>query len=214
MLPCGHTVCKSHEIERKEKNAQINCCECNESHEIPLKGFPIVRAMADLLKRKLQNLDFGEEHLKATNAFKELGEFMKKIRQIKQNPESKIHEIVWELKNKIDLRREQLKKRIDDETQKLIDELDELEQKSFMNNDKIEEIRHSTELTEMLDSFERECSNFRNELRSFERNVDNWINIQNSCLSKLECLNDEYETFKQKVFDDRLFELELKQTKR
>ena len=211
-MPCGHTVCNTHEIERREKNEHIYCLKCNESHEIPTKGFPTNRMAASLLRRKLQNIDFGEDHAKASNAFKELNEYMKKMRQMKQDPEAEINEIVSNLKNKIDLRREILNKQIDDEAQPLIDELDEFERKFLMNRDEIEKIKQSSELAK-LDSFEKECSAWQKELRSFEKNEEKWIGIQKNCLSKLESLDVEYETFKQKFFDDRLFELELKQTK-
>ena len=213
LLPCGHTVCKAHETERQEMNAEIFCVGCNKTHEIPANGYPTNLIVENLLRRNFQNIDFGEEHLKATNAFKELNEFMKKMRQMKKDPESEIHEIVWELKNKIDLRREELKKRIDEEAQKLISELDEFEKTSLMNNEKIDEIKQSFKLTKMLDNFQKECSTWQKQLRSFERDVEKWKSIQSECLSKLKCLNREYESFKHKIFDDRLFDIEMKQTK-
>lgn len=213
LLPCGHTVCKIHEIERKEKNSDIYCCECDESHEIPSKGFPVVRAMEDLLKRKFQNIDLGEEHVKASNAFKELGEFLKKMQQIKQNPELEINEIVWELKNKVDLRREISKKQIDDEAQAIIDELDEFERKCMMNREQIDATKQSSELAKLLDNLEKEFSTWQKELRSFERNEESWRLIKTKCLFELERLKTEYEMFKQKIFDDQLFDLEIKQTK-
>ena len=179
LLPCGHTVCKAHEIERREKKAEIYCRECDETHEIPTKGFPVNRMVEDLLKRKLQKLDLGEEHTKASNAFKELGEFLKKMRLIKQDPESEIHEIVSDLKNKIDLRREILKKRIDDEAQQLIDELEKFERSSLMNHDKIDEFKLSSELNELFEEIEKECSTWQSELCLFVRNKENWKSIQN-----------------------------------
>ena len=213
ILPCGHTVCKAHEIERKKENTEIKCAECNESHQIP-EGFLINRIVENLLRRKLHNIDLGGEHVKATSALKELSEFMKKMRHMKQNPESEINEIVSDLRNKIDLRRDVLKKRIDDEAQALIDELDEFERTNLVNHDTIDKIKQSSELLDtLLADLEKECSIWQKELRSFEKNEEKWMSIQNQCLSKIESLNVEYETFKEKIFDDRLFDFELKQTK-
>ena len=95
----------------------------------------------------------------------------------------------------------------------MIDEFDEFERKCIMNREQTDAIKQSTELSKLLDNLEKEFSTWQKELRSFERNEEKWVKIRTKCLSELEILKTEYEVFKEKICDDRLFDLELKQTK-
>lgn len=124
-----------------------------------------------------------------------------------------INQIVADLKNKIDLRRELLKKRIDDKTQQLIDELNELKRTCFSNNTLIENFKSSSELSSLLVELENESAALKNELSLYERNEEIWKSIQSKCLSKLRGLESEYQQFKQTVFENRLVDFELKQEK-
>lgn len=63
-LPCGHTICKSHEIERRERNetsVEIYCQVCDLSHSIPDLGFPSNRPISILLKRKQERSRHGNQ---------------------------------------------------------------------------------------------------------------------------------------------------------
>lgn len=217
ILPCGHTICKLHEIDRRVKSEQgtnsIHCRRCNLSHLIPVTGFPPNRAIETLLHRKFQNINLGEEHAKASKAFKKLENMLNRMRQIKEDPGMEIHHIIADLKNKIDLTREELKKKINNEAQQLIDELDELERTCLANNTVIDNIKSSDELNNLIAKFENECATMKKELSLYERNEERWKAISDDCSSKAKSLLTEYETMKEIVFDNRLFDFELKQTK-
>lgn len=217
ILPCGHTICKLHEIDRRVKSEQethsLHCRICNLSHSIPMNGFPSNRAIETLLHRKLQSIDLGDEHAKALKYCKEFENALNKIRQAKQDPEMEIHSIIADLKNKIDLNREERKKKIDDEAQLLIDELDELERTCKANNSILENIKSSSDLKSLLIDFENDNANMKKELSFYVRNEEGWKAIVHVCSLKLKHLLTEYEEMKERFFQNRLFDCELKQTK-
>lgn len=137
-----------------------------------------------------------------------------KIRLAKQNPEMEIHEIVADLKNKIDLTREERKKKIDDESQRLIDELDELERTCLANSTAIDIIKSSSKLESLLVRSENEFATLKKELSLYERKPDMvWMLTKAQCMTKERCLFFEYEKLKEDIFFNRLLEYELKQIK-
>ena len=58
LLPCGHTVCKKHST----LNNQISCAECDQTHEIPKKGFPENKLADRLIQYEFDQLDFGPDY--------------------------------------------------------------------------------------------------------------------------------------------------------
>jgi hypothetical protein len=44
ILPCGDTICKKHVI-----NDKIRCPNCNQEHIIPEQGFPINKAILEMM---------------------------------------------------------------------------------------------------------------------------------------------------------------------
>lgn len=214
LLPCGHTVCSTHETQaREQEGAEVVCGQCNQSSPIPENGFHKNMLAETLLRRKLQHMKLGPDHVHAVNTCKHFQEFLRKFRAVKQNPEGKISRVISELKNKIDMRREELKKRIDDEALELIGELDEFEKKCLADGSHLENIKNSAPLEEMLSKFENECRLWKSELSEFESKADRWRKIYAECTARIKKLDDNYENLKKYIFSGELYDYYIKQEK-
>lgn len=64
IMPCGHTICKSHVTEC---STSVYCRVCDVNHAKPDSGSSFLPKILveNLLKRKLQDIDLGEDHKNA-----------------------------------------------------------------------------------------------------------------------------------------------------
>ena len=127
LLPCGHCICKQHEELHKDKTNEIFCSLCGLFHPIPFNGFVRVKQFESLLEKGIDSIDMGEEYKLARDKCQLFSDLLDHLNTFKNDPEMKIHTVISELRNKVDLRREELKNQIDKETQKLIEKLDKFE---------------------------------------------------------------------------------------
>lgn len=215
LLPCGHTICKIHEIDKEEKRLEkINCPTCNCEHDVSEKGFPLNLVVQNLIKFKLNEIDLGGEHTVAVESFRDLKGLVEEIKRMRENPELEIKRIMDCLRNKIDLRREKAKKSLDDEALALIAEIDQLELNCKISLDSKESLAVSTETEELIRSIENDdIPTWENDLKMLKRHVNTLKKIHTDAITKSKQLRKVKEELREQLFNttDELAKLELKQ---
>lgn len=120
ILPCGHSICEKH-----VRSAQsIQCGKCGLEHKVPQSGrFPTNEPLSEIIETKIEALNLGQHHSNAREACKLLQDELKLVNLILNDPNTFTYEVISELENRVDLKREKLKVQIDDEANILIDKL-------------------------------------------------------------------------------------------
>ena len=201
-LPCGHSICKEHVDETVEENEkQIKCDICNESFDIPSKGFAPNRALEGLMEVDIDKLDLGQEYNSAFNKCAEFEDLLEEFNKAKNDPEMRIHTVLSNLRNKVDLRREVLKQEIDKEAVKMIEKIDEFEKEC-----KSASRKSDSNLDNKIGEWENEIEKSQRVLNTLERNTEKWNEISNRILSHLKDLQSEFIKLNQHLFLNRLDE--------
>lgn len=203
-LPCGHTICKHHAdkaIENKETN--IKCKLCDKLIEIPVNGFVPNRFVESLLN-EMKNAALEEKSksgydlaIETVNSFEEL---LEEFNRIQNDPEMKIHSVINELRNKVDLRREKLKQNIDRNALTLIDRIDEFEKECKAN---ASNVKSDCKLDEKLEMFKNELDETRKSSVTF-KSVEKQMRIVDESKSAIKKLQSEFLKFNKRLFLNRL----------
>lgn len=200
-LPCGHSICKQHVNEAVGENEkQIKCDICAESFDIPSKGFAPNRALEGLMEVDIDELDLGEEY---NSAFKKCAKFedlLEQFKKVKNHPETRIHEVLNDLRNKVDLRREVLKHQIDKEAMEMIEKIDEYEKECKAS------IKSDSSLDNKIKAWENDLEHSQLFLKTLKRNTDKWNEISNRILSHLKDLQSDFMKLNENLFLNRLDE--------
>jgi hypothetical protein len=130
LLPCGKSICEKHVQTESDAFA---CDDCDLDHRIPENGFPRNKIVEDLVRAKIQKLKLGEDYDNLRQSCVNFNGLIESIQHLKNDPTLYINEMIGEIKNAIDLRRDELKLQIDEEAQVLIDELAEYEEDCDVN---------------------------------------------------------------------------------
>lgn len=201
VLPCGHSICKHHVEEVVEKNEkQMKCDICDESFDIPSKGFAPNRALEGLLDREINNLDLGDEYNSAFDECSRFEELLEHFNNAKNDPEMRIHTVLSDLRNKVDLRREELKLDIDRQALEMIEQIDEFEKECKSS------IKPDSKLDDMLIKWENDLEQSQDLLDTFTRRTDKWVEISKQTIKQLKELQSEYIKFNNNLFLNRLDE--------
>lgn len=202
-LPCGHSICKHHVDEVEEisnKRRKIECDNCNETHEIPHNGFVPNRALEHLMKLKIDKLDLGEEYNSAFEKFSLFADLLEYFNRVKNDPEMKIHTLLSDLRNKVDLRREVLKDEIDKKALEMIEKINEYEK------DCKSSIKLNSNLDKKIGEWENEIEKSRLFLNTLERNTEKWNEISNKMTSHLKDLQSEFIKLNENLFLNQIDE--------
>ena len=206
VLPCGHCVCKQHEDLHKETTKEILCNICGLSHQIPLNGFVNVKQFESLLEKEIESIDLGEEYNSAKEKCQLFNDLLDKLNTLKNDPEMKIHTVISEMRNQVDLRREELKQEIDKESLKMIEKLDKFEKECKLN---AQSMKSDTKLDEKLEKWSNDVKQWQQILKSFKRNENKWKAILIESISNLKKIQSEIIKFNENLFLKRLNELKL-----
>lgn len=209
LLPCSHTVCQKHALNR---SSQVRCPTCHQEHQVPERGFPFNGLAQALLERQFEKISLKPEHKAATQSFHELKTLVDDIKRMRDHPDVEIHQVLNDLRNKIDLRREEAKKAIDDESLKLVDELNkfESERKEAAKSDNLA----TSETNEMIKSLEVSLDEWKKEIDTFAENTERWVKIHEETIDKYKKLRPDFDRIRASLFSkDQLDELIFKQKK-
>ena len=199
VLPCGDSICKHH-VDKKNECKTIECVLCNEVFDIPTNGFARNKALEKLLEKEINEIDLGEEYNSAFDKCQQFNDLYEHFNRIKNHPEMRIHSVINELKNKVDLRREELKQEIDKEALKIVEKLDEFKKQCK------ESIKSDSKIDEKLNVWENHTKEWNGDLNTFKRNTYKWSNILSQSTSHLKDLQSELIKFNESLFLNRLNE--------
>ena len=201
ILPCGHSICKHHvdeEEEKSNKRRKIQCKSCNKTHNIPKNGFVPNKTLESLIEINIDQLDLGKEYNSVLEKLNDFEELLEQFNKAKNDPETRIHSVLSDLRNKVDLKREELKQDIDKKALEIIEKINEYEK----------ECKESIKLHSNLDSkiceWENELKQSRLFLNTLERNTVKWNEISNKMTSNLKDLQSEFFKLNGNLFLNRL----------
>ena len=187
-LPCGHSICKNHiedddkEERESNKRRKIECNSCNETHEIPMKGFAPNRALESLMEVDIDKLDLGEEYNSAFKKCTKFEDLLEQFNKAKNDPETRIHSVLSDLRNKVDLKREELKQEIDKKALEIIEKINEYEKDCKAT------FKQDSSLDKKIGEWENELKQSRLVLKTLERNTAKWNEISKKMKSHLKDL--------------------------
>ena len=208
ILPCGHCICKQHEDFYKDiykdKKKEILCHRCIVFHPIPPNGFVRVKPLESLLEKGIDSIDLGEEYNSTKEKCQLFSDLLDHLNTLKNDPEMKIHTVISELRNQVDLKREELKSQIDIEALDTIKKLDDFEKECKSNS---RSVKFDSDLTSNLNSWRTELKEWQQSLSTFKNDSDKWKSIMNKSNLSLKELQSEIIKFNEKLFLHRLDEL-------
>ena len=178
----------------------MKCDICDELFDIPTKGFAPNRALESLLKQEIDVLDLGDEYNSAFDKCSQFKDLIEHFNRVKNDPEMRIHTVLSDLRNKVDLRREELKQDIDSEALKMIEKINEYEKDCKAS------IKQDSKFDDMLIKWENDLKQSQDFLDTFKRNNKKWVEISNDTISRLKELQSEYIKFNNNLFLNRLDE--------
>ena len=189
ILPCGHSICKRHE---KNENRTVECIKCNESFEIPINGFASNRDLESLLE---SDLNIYDEYNSYFNSFTQFQELLEHFNRVKNDPELRIHSVLSDFRNKVDLKREELKQNIEKEALKMIEKINEFEIECKSN---LKSIKADLDLNKKLDLYASYLTSSKPiDIKELKSSFD-------ICTSNMKVLQTEYFKFNDRLFLNRL----------
>ena len=200
ILPCGHSICKHHEDEIRSTKEKTKCSICLTPFEIPPSGLIPNKALEELIEKKIQSLDLGEDYNLAANKCQEYKDLLERIKQLKDSSEDKIYSTISDIRSRIDLKREELKSKIDEEALELIEELDNYEAECMENLASL-----NKDLEAKITSWEDKLGKWKEKLGTFERDVVKWKTVFDQSTLEMVNLNLENKSFERRLFLNRLF---------
>jgi hypothetical protein len=193
-LPCKHSVCKEHLIEKDvQKLNKIKCVECNQEFQVKDNEFKSVEVFKKLLDDQLYLSD--EEvslKLKIEDSIRNFHQLYEKFFLGKTNLDLNCHNHFQELRFQIDEHRESLKAKIDEVALEMIDKTKQLEAKYLMS---LNTISIETNKTLEIEIKETEKA-FRNptilieSIRGMQRKQEDTVEMINLKINELSKAND------------------------
>lgn len=181
VLPCGHSICKHHvdQVTNNTREKKIDCENCSKSYSIPVDGFAPNRNLEIALELDINEID--EENFKAMEKCARFSELLDEFNRMKNDPEMRIHTVLSDLRNKVDLRREVLKHEIDKEAMKTMEKIDEYEKEC-----KVSSIKTDTRLENKIKRWKTKLEQSQQSLNTVKGNTDKWNEVLREQVKKLQ----------------------------
>lgn len=201
LLPCEHSICKHH-LEKCEDKT-IECIFCNAKHEIPEKGFPNNKALADIIEAQIQTLILGKFHDDAKQACTMLEKLTTDVTKITDDPLQYTSNEIKLVKKALEDKREELKKKIDQECDKMLKSLDDLDEKCKKNLEENECKIRLAKLVEQNNALKGKLAEWEAVLDDLMQNDEKWSRIKYESETEKKNLEDILRVFKQVIlFND------------
>jgi hypothetical protein len=164
-LPCSDSICKKHV---KEGASEFHCLACDIIHQVPNVGFPVNKALAVLLKRKIQNSKFSPEYNRALESIKHLENKVDEAKLFQRDPHFFINKVISELKSETDILRDEFKLAIDQKADAIIKDLDEYEQECKSNLNSRDVAKKLDEMSIIIREINDDLAAWQETLRDFD----------------------------------------------
>lgn len=136
----------------------------------------------------------------AIETVKSFEELLDEFNRTQNDPDMKIHTVINELRNKVDLRREKLKQNIDRKALTLIERIEEFEKECKSN---APNVKSDCKLDEKLEMLKNELDETRKCSLTFE-SVEKRMRIVDESKSAIKKLQSEFFKFNESLFLNRL----------
>lgn len=204
LLPCGHSICKSHVIGT---NSFIVCSKCESKHKIPKVGFLDNKSLAEIIAIQIQKISLGPKYENAKNNSESLKSLIKNFDAVLTDyPTNKMKrevEEIEDLKNQIFLKREELKLKIDQEIDNMVKKFDEyvVRFNNFLSSEQTQ--MRTKELVESKNKVQKVLDGFENRLNEIVLDDSLWNGISAEASSEYTKLSNRLEEFKKSfIFPD------------
>jgi hypothetical protein len=190
LLPCGHSACNACIITKGNEDKEFECSFCEEKHKplSPENGFPINRALFNLVKLKAGNV---HRNLYLVDELKvklvDLKNECEKFKFNMHNGVDQVREHCIQLRNQVHLETDILIEEVHGLNEKLIGEIDKYEQlclESF--NGKIVSYKKDVgEILDEIDQYHDDTSRYLTEFITDDDKVADFLSKSNSYLQTM-----------------------------
>ena len=170
MIPCGLTICGQceHKIDQEMRGTRSFKClseSCGDEHLKPIKGFPINKAVLNLLTTPLKEVYRGEDIETIEQNLKKIQNILNEITFDVENSDFKLKEFCTELRTQVQLSTEMKLNQINEMSDLLLKEIDDYETECIrmINYNKITEIT-SNDFYKEIKTFLDEKNNYLKKL--------------------------------------------------
>lgn len=217
VLPCGEFICHEHVVNNIENH--VFCVECDTNHEYTLENcsFPRVRALEKILATQIDKFDFGKRYSRAYKSCKKLEQALFDFEKLLADPYNHIYEVVNELRNEVEIKRENMKlllteasekDGVDKQAEALISEINGYENECRTNLKTNEFVENSNELKDgELKRMNLEMAKLLAELNVLEEEEVKWISVNDSCEKLFNLLQVKEFAYKQDLMLNRKLEV-------
>jgi hypothetical protein len=204
ILPCGDSICQKHTVEGKDP---ILCHSCEIEHPIPVKGgFPLNKALKEVINTKAASLDFGNEHKQAKESCQHFDELLIKIENFLKDPYEFSYEAISYFKNVVQLKGEEIILKTTEKMHKIISKLDEYNEywkNGFSQN---EYVIKSEKFVAEKENSQKELEKWLTTLNEIKFNEQEWKRIKSESEKAIERFENKLFTFKRDLFLERFVE--------
>lgn len=195
LLPCGESICKVH---IKSDTKEIFCNTCQKNHLISGGLYPN-KAIEKFLERKIQQLNFGETHNKATKNCQEIEELLNKANFTNFDAKYQLDQASSDFRKRILEKSDELKAKIDEEANKLLQEVHLYKKECETDLDKKDNFNGSSEssnLKALVDDVRKNLKEWQGDLSMLVINQERWAEIEKCSEKVLDTLKSDIEKAK------------------
>ena len=198
ILPCGHSICKSHAPMSEN---QVLCVECGIHHEN--QDFVVNKALEDVIASQVASLDFGTDHKKASQSCERLNNLLDEFNLLQKDPVFFTHEKISKLRNRVLLSSEQFKLKLEENTQKLLDILQKFEDdcKTYVLSSDYKS-KHE-EIQRTINSVKSKLDEWMSNLNELKFDETSWKVIQEESCTKCKEIVQDLKGYKQSLLLDQ-----------
>lgn len=202
ILPCGELVCEK-DIKDIFDN-KTECIFCEEEHVIPVGGFPLDKRTHKMLELKVNKLDFGQNYKRVSRLIEKLTDKVSELTLLHRDPDFFITSYFYELRRRVDVRREKLKAKIDAASDKVLEQINGYEkecQRWAKENE--------SDMEKELETSMVGLGKIRKEFDSFEMRYENLSELAVQCLRFKPVLDDRVRFFRKRLLKHTAYKLEV-----
>jgi hypothetical protein len=206
LLPCGNSVCTFCVESIKVTDREFQCLTCDDKHEMPKNGLPVIKGLAKILSFSSVNVSRGKAYDTLLETINDLLKKTNILRHRLNNRTEYVKEHCIELKNKFQLATEKAILQMNKFNEQMINEIDNYEKLHIQNNTtSSKNFKKFQQLVDELDKFSLKTNQY---LKNLNLNDDILIESNKEAVILNEKADLEIKNLKSVVFDDNIMSFE------